>query len=107
MKTLQNTLPSNFSQEHWKSEHVSAVHFPEGFERPIVKLWTAWTDYAMEYQRRYEQDIWEDYILGDAWRELGQNLLRLLDGDIGRLDAGIRESVITENLSDEAQTNER
>ncbi len=67
-------------------------------ERPIVKLWTAWTDYAQEYKKRYEQDIQEDYILGDAWRELGQNLLRLLDGNIGRLDAGTLESIVTENL---------
>ncbi len=98
MKTLRNSLPSNFSQEHWKSEHVSAVHFPEGFERPIVRLWAAWTDYAQEYQRRYEQPIQEDYILGDAWQALGQNLLRLLDGNIGRLDAGTLESIVTENL---------
>jgi hypothetical protein len=72
----------------WRDRHDDAMTAPRNFEVPIVHLYRALISYAAQHERRYESRIGEDFVLGPAWLAIARNLLRLLDGETGRLDCG-------------------
>lgn len=47
-----------------------------------------------ELEERHGGKIGDDYVLGDAWGKIGQQLLTLLNGDLGRLDGSTLNSCI-------------
>lgn len=53
-----------------------------------------WEDYAEAYRKRFETVIGTDYVLGDAWVEIGKGLLALLNGDLGKHDGGTLDGEI-------------
>ena len=83
----------------WKGRHLSAVKAPRNFETPIIGLLRSWLTYAALHEMRYESGIGEDGVLGDAWRDTGLAIHKLLDGDCGRLDCGTLSTIIHHNLA--------
>ena len=85
--------------------HNHAVVGPQGFEILIVLI-RDWESYAAIYHRKYETQIGEDAVLGAAWIDIGKCFIDLLNGDIGRLDAGtldarIRRSILAAGFTQE------
>jgi hypothetical protein len=78
----------------WAERHCRALGNPKGIEAAIVGLLDAWVLYANCYRDRYESDIQNDYVIGEAWSTVADGILGLLDGELGRLDAGTIDSVI-------------
>ncbi len=50
--------------------------------------------YADTHARKNPHKIGEDQVLGPVWRDLMKSIRNLLIGDIGKLDAGICDSLI-------------
>jgi len=85
----------------WQGRHLRAIDFPHGQERPVVHMLRGWLEYADAHAQRYESGIGEDGVLGPAWAEIGDALRQLLNGELGRLDAGTLDSVLYETLKGE------
>ena len=83
----------------WQDRHLTAVHVPRGFERPMVQMLAGWINYAETHAARYESSIGDDSVLGPAWAQVGVAIRTLLNGDCGRLDCGTIDHIIVENLS--------
>lgn len=82
----------------WKERHISAMTAPHGVERPIVEMLNGWSRYAVAYRQRYESEIGTDSVLGHAWLNVAKGIHEMLNGEIGRLDAGTLDSVIRAEL---------
>lgn len=81
--------------ESWRGRHNLGVTVPTmDKERSLVELFSGWARYAENHEARFEAKIGEDYILGVAWTEIGQGLRTLLNGELGRLDAGTLDSFL-------------
>lgn len=65
-----------------------------GFERAIEKMIEGWQEYAEAHNATYESQIGDDAVIGEEWAEIGQALLGLLNGELGRLDGGTLSSYI-------------
>jgi hypothetical protein len=85
----------------WQDRHMSALRTPRGFEAALRDMIEAWARYADEHQARYGSGIGKDYVLGDAWMELGRGILGLLDGGSGRFDCGTLDGFIRNTLTTE------
>lgn len=100
-------VPSSFSETSpaWAHRHVTAIHNPRGApnssEEAIVKALRAWNDYAHAHKARFDSEIGEDRVLGPAWAQWGGALRTLLNGDLGRLDGGTLDHIISSNLSEQ------
>jgi len=64
----------------------------------MSRMLRGWIQYAEEHQKQYESTIGEDGVLGPAWAQIGDGIRQLLNGDLGRLDAGTLDSIINDNL---------
>ncbi len=84
--------------EPWRDAHNLEVM---RMRHPIVRMLTAWLDYASGHRERYEESIWEDGVLGPDWKEIGRALLGVLNGDCGSLDCGTLDGVIRDALRHE------
>jgi hypothetical protein len=87
-------MATNFD---WKLHHNNALANPIGLE-VIGGIIAHWAEYGFEHQNAYESTLSEDYVLGPAWAKIGEGLLALLNGDLGRLDGGTLDSVIRTSL---------
>ena len=85
----------------WVPRHLDATRFPRGPEIPIVRLIGGWLDYANHHHRRFDSGIGEDGFLGQHWEAIGQALLAMLNGELGRLDGGTLDALIRDTLSAE------
>ena len=93
------TAGINHVNADWAKRHNDAVFkatFGQGkaFEYQLVKMLTSWADYARDHNERYSSLIGEDYILGEAWKQIGTNLRTLLNGELGVLDGGTLDGFI-------------
>lgn len=85
----------------WQDRHDEAVSSPKvGFERAIAQMLKGWQEYAHTVKRRYESQIGKDYVLGPEWEAIGKGIEGLLNGELGRLDAGTLDSFIRGTLKD-------
>lgn len=84
----------------WQSRHMTAVHLPRGFERPIVWMLEQWLRYADVHQNRYDSKIGEDYVLGVYWQDIGKAIRGLLNGECGRLDCGTLDGLILNTMQE-------
>jgi hypothetical protein len=57
-------------------------------EAAFMKILDGLESYAKAHRRDFEVDIGDDYVLGPAWLQIAGALQDLLDGEIGRIDAG-------------------
>lgn len=78
----------------WQVLHVEALRNPVGFEIPIEALLRGFLTYSAEHRRRYEASIGGDAVLCDPWVEIGKALLKLLNGETGRLDCGTIDRIV-------------
>jgi hypothetical protein len=81
--------------------HSDATMNPINMEIPIVHLVKFLDSYAEEYDVQFGagilsagQCLADDYVLGKVYLSMVQNALRLLDGELGRLDGGILDITI-------------
>ena len=86
---------------NWQGRHADAIMNPGTHEAGIVNLLRGWLQYADRHSIRYESGIGEDFVLGDDWKNIGQSLLGLLNGELGRLDGGSMDSLIRNTLKAE------
>lgn len=84
----------------WQTRHNNAVTAPrQGFEAGIVAMLRGWATYAAAHQQAYESRIGDDGVLGPEWQAIGEALLGLLNGDLGRLDGGTLDGFIRDTLA--------
>ena len=69
-------------------------------ETAIVSMLKGWEQYAMDHKRRFDSPIDEDYVLGPAWKEIGESIRTLLNGEVGRLDAGTVDGFILDTMAE-------
>lgn len=80
------------SNRSWAHNHLYAWQLEK---HPIVGMIKAWAKYADEHEKQYGQPIGKDYFLGQRyWKEMGEALRGLLNGDLGQLDGGILDGLI-------------
>lgn len=84
----------------WADRHDRAIMTPtlNSFESAISKLAHGWADYAREHYRRYDAFIGDDGVLGDEWIKIGLGLRGLLNGELGRIDAGTMDAFILNTI---------
>lgn len=100
----------------WKQRHLEAMALPLGTlkspakcqsERAVVLMVRGWLEYAESHKAAYQSNIGDDYVLRDEWYKIGEALLGLLNGNIGRLDAGTLDEIIRDNLIEQGFDPER
>ncbi len=84
----------------WRLRHAAAIVSPHGPEVGIVHLLRGWLAYADCHLRRYESTIGEDGFLGPEWAKIGGAIRDLLNGELGRLDAGSLDTIICNRLEE-------
>lgn len=83
------------ARDQWYARHMAALTAPRpGFEAAIVAMFGALDTYACAHSRRYSSPLGEDYVLGDEWRDMARGLRGLLNGELGRLDAGTVDAAV-------------
>lgn len=87
--------------DEWKKRHSSAWQSPIGIETPIVGLIKAWSQYNTYHAAEYGSPVGDDGFLGPAWIEIGRGIRTLLNGSLGRLDAGTLDSFIYDSMVDQ------
>lgn len=86
----------------WTARHLSAVTQPApGFESAYVGMLRGWLLYADIHRERYDSGIGADYVLGPQWARIGAGLRDLLNGELGRMDAGTLDALIANTLTAE------
>jgi hypothetical protein len=99
MRTYDWIWMQRLDNDGWKLRHRDALLSPRGFETAIVFGLQGWISYAVCYERRYQSGIGTDSVLGPAWFSWGESLRTLLNGEVGRLDAGTVDAIITHNMT--------
>lgn len=86
--------------ESWVLRHDKAIAQPAAvsLEQSLAMLLAGWLSYADNHANRYESPIGHDYVLGDAWAQIGVSLRVLLNGDLGDLHADTIDSAIADAL---------
>jgi hypothetical protein len=78
---------------YWQARHMSACESPAtSAERAIVSLCDGITEYLSGQDG--EDGVWIDYMLGPGLGSVLVGVRELLNGDIGRLDAGTVDSFL-------------
>jgi len=80
--------------QSWQYRHKIALAQPNEIEAPIVNLLTVLDSYDRQHVTRFGSAVANDYILGAAWLEIAKAARTLLNGDLGRLDAGSLDKTI-------------
>jgi len=92
---------------YWRRhvEAILAVRAPSiaksQLERAMALMLAGWAYYADAHRAAYESGIGEDGVLGPEWEAIGKALRGLLNGDLGRLDAGAIDSALLGSLQAE------
>lgn len=100
----QLTAPSNTSGNMggWKERHTAAMACPRTeYEKALVELLSGWLRYADAVEERWESGIGKDYVLGPNWAQIGAGIRGLLNGDLGRMDAGSLDGLLCRTLEAE------
>ena len=76
-------------------EHTNAVvhNRTDKHGRAIMDMLKAWEAYREAYYYEYERSL--DYVIGPYWAQIGLDIKRLLDGEVGGLD----RSSICQNIT--------
>ncbi|MBM3791777.1 MAG: hypothetical protein FJW35_15700 [Acidobacteria bacterium] len=80
--------------KEWEIRHAQAVANPGLREVGLVSLLEGWERYGEKHFVLHGSMIGADCVLGPAWETIGESLLILLNGDLGRLDGGLLDSRI-------------
>ena len=91
-----NNRTRNRGDNGWGTRHVHAWIMPRDLESGIVQLIKGWAAYADAHALEFDSTLASDGYLGPYWRDMGQNIIGLLSGCLGRLDGGILDGIIRE-----------
>lgn len=101
---MANLIAVNNSTRHstgWAERHNDAINHPNSTEKSLVSLIEdGWYGYASYHRVRFNSAIGEDYVFGPAWAEIGRSLLTLLNGELGRLDAGTCDAFVRDVMKE-------
>lgn len=99
---LFNTLKIHQPSADWMERHLSALTAPRTeIEKAFAELISGWLRYADAHDAAYDSGIGADYVLGPGWAQIAGGLLTLLNGDLGRLDAGTLDGLLRRTLTAE------
>lgn len=86
----------------WQDRHDAAITEPRATKGEAVGVMLqAWALYLKGYQAMYEDSMLaDDYVLGAAWKDVGLGLRVMLNGVLGRLDAGTLDSFIIDTFTE-------
>lgn len=103
MRSADYIKPRTPDTVGWSRRHLDAVRNPRpGIEAPIVQMLKGWIEYADHFNSRNDTKfLADDYFLGPLWRDMGKALRGLLNGELGRLDAGTIDGIICHNLKEQ------
>ena len=94
-RSLRETRTKKFGSNRWGERHVTAWRRPSGdVELAVRDQIDGWSRYAENYKTRFSSPITSCGVLGPVWIEQGRLLLDLLNGELGRLDAGTLDGLI-------------
>ncbi len=92
------TWTAPYLRGEWMELHKAAIQDPTAEEIHMVLLLRGWSLSLVAYGNRYQSCITDDELMGPAWVAIAGALRRLIHDPIGRLNAGIIDSIITHNL---------
>jgi hypothetical protein len=96
-QNTNKTARKAFRENAWGSRHAQAIDQPKaGHERALVTLLKAWAEYADAHRRRFESTVGDDGVLGSEWKQIGEAIIGLLNGEAGRLDCGTIDGLVRE-----------
>lgn len=86
----------------WAHRHNRAIAQPSLHNGEIIApLIEAWARYAEGYRYQFpESKLGDDYVLGEAWKQIGCELRTLLNGPCGRLDCGTLDAFILDTMNE-------
>lgn len=96
--------PKHGPPEYWRAHEAAITTHKPGFEASMVGMLRGWLAYADAHRLRYESGIDDDGFLGPEWDAIGQGLRGLLNGELGRLDAGALDAIINDTRNAEGFT---
>jgi hypothetical protein len=87
----------------WTVRHNQALSgpFANPHERAIVGLLRGWLDYRNACIYAYEAGPGSDGVLGEPWADIGVSIIKLLNGETGRLDCGTIDGAVRRILKAE------
>jgi len=93
-------LSGNFGQ--WLTGHHVAVADPNAIELPFIHIVQFLHDFRISHTEQYGSDaqLADDSYSGDPWLEILRATRMLLSTELGRLDGGILDAYILEELRD-------
>lgn len=94
------TVPG-YWQRHEDALRYTTVTARPALERAMALMLAGWAMYADAHADEYESGIGEDGVLGPDWEAIGKALRGLLNGHLGRLDAGAIDSALLGSLQAE------
>lgn len=81
--------------EFWAQNHLSAWQSTtNATEQSIRNMIEGWGAHADQHFDKFGSLLVNDYVLGPAWADIGQGILRLLNGSTGRFDCGTLDGLI-------------
>jgi hypothetical protein len=89
------SLKERAKTEPYTARHIQALQNPIGYERALVMMINGWVEWSICYANEHGiNQLGTDYILGYAWLSQARHIADLLNGEHGRLDAGLTDTLI-------------
>jgi hypothetical protein len=86
----------------WKHRHYIAWKFTRSgkptheAEEALRDMLIALGRYADAYKQEYDSEVGTDGVLGQAWLDMARGFVMLLNGEVGRFDAGTLDGCVRE-----------
>jgi hypothetical protein len=102
LELIENSIRAALKRrEPWATRYADAMVEGSMFTGPALKhsggmaqLVFGWAAYADAHRAQFGSVVGDDSFLGPHWGEIGVMLTHLLNGDIGRLDGGLTDTLI-------------
>ena len=83
-------------QPTYLERHIRAVASPDSTEKPIVDL----IQFLSDFRKNSDSPLSQDSYAGPIWLEILKAARGLLSTELGRLDGGILDAFILEELTE-------
>ena len=87
-------------QPTYLERHIRAVSSPDSSEKPLIDLIQFLHDFRKNHAKNSDSPLAEDSYTGPIWLEILKGARGLLSTELGRLDGGILDSYILEELTE-------
>ncbi len=96
---IRVTEDENNKFNFWRVKHNRAVLHPEaGPELAIISLLDGIEEYRFRHRIRYDSEVEDDGVLAEGVSKIAEGVRVLLNGEIGRLDAGTIDGYLVKLL---------